>query len=77
MFSKRFGITKTHAILAGSHVFGIPVCVSALSQGEWLSLALISMTMMASTLMHLSETKHGLVPGYFWVNNSRKFLQID
>lgn len=49
----------THYILAASNILGLPALIRACT---WTDKALVFSIMAASTLMHISETKHELDP---------------
>lgn len=60
-----------------SNVFGLVLLSKAVfSTGNYIDIAVSGLTVLASTLMHLSETKHGL-PGYCLVKYSNRLLWFD
>src|SRR5678815_2326817 len=62
----------THIILASSNLFGI----LALKNKNTDDKLMICMVMIASTMMHITESKHMLIPPYFY-EYSTLFLNID
>lgn len=67
----------THWILATSHVVAVPALVKTLSRQRYLHAVVVSAVILASICMHLSETKHGLVPSHLWRPWSRIALNLD
>src|SRR5207253_7669283 len=66
-----------HTVLAFSNVFGVPAVVAALSRNHYGNAFVVVGAMVASFLMHLSETKHSLDPGQLLAPLSRSFLNFD
>lgn len=63
-------------IVALSNIFGVIPALYMLNKQLWISILFFNMTL-ASVLMHLSETKHGL-PGIYPFNKySGFFLNLD
>lgn len=63
-------------IVTLSNIFGIyPIVAAIQTQSTWL-IALMIGTVLASVMMHVTETKHGL-PGIMWQKYSSIFLNID
>lgn len=68
-------MSHINALVAASNVFGLLPIVAGFERDQWHGL-LMTAVVVASVLMHLSETKHGL-PGLVWARHSWLFLQID
>ena len=63
-------------ILAASNLYGLKPMYKSLVFGRYWEALFISTAMLASTLMHISETKHDL-PGMFLVEYSYQLLWFD
>lgn len=65
-----------HLVLASSNVWGLGAFFIAWRTTR-IGAIVVLLVMVASTLMHLSETKHGLNPGSFWMPWSHVLLNVD
>ena len=63
-------------ILASSNLLGVPVVVKFYFYNKFLSATIVSTVICASTLMHLTESKHDLKPTVF-TKYSNWFLNLD
>lgn len=81
-----FAIMWVHTVLCSSHVVSLPAIWKALQVAKYgtprletlIPLPLLLMCHFASILMHLSETKHGLIPTSGWLyRHSNFFLDLD
>lgn len=59
-----------------SNLAGLLPIYAALKKEDLFGLIIMTVTVMASIMMHLSETKHSL-PGLLFVSHSDLFLNID
>jgi hypothetical protein len=68
-------MSHINALVAASNLVGLLPIVAGWQRGplDGLCMALV---VLASAMMHLSETKHGL-PGLLWPQHSLLFLNID
>lgn len=64
-------------ILAASNVAGYSAMAAFIEKGEIADACMTGVIMTASTLMHISETKHGLPGVWPWGLLSQTWLNID
>jgi hypothetical protein len=73
---------KTRRILTWSHVLAIPTLITSLflvleHQLGWIALLSTTISVFFSSLMHISESKHGIDPGPYWKHWSNTYLWCD
>lgn len=59
-----------------TNCFAFPVIVTCYKKNFHVGVCIISLTFLASCLMHITETKHHLRP-FIWHSHSQTFLNLD
>lgn len=66
-----------HLGLGLSSLLGAPAVLEFWRRESWLGASIALYAVVATALMHVSETKHGLVPPEPWKSYSTVFLNMD